>query len=108
MKRTLTAAAFCAALLASASSFATGLATCDSGPRETWQPQEKLEKMLVEKGYDPTMGARPLRRGMPCPSINAVCNCHEVTPVLLTSMRKAQPRLLTLSGKPSKTKLPML
>lgn len=30
---------------------ATGLATCDSGPRETWQPQEKLEKMLKEKGW---------------------------------------------------------
>ena len=30
---------------------ATGLATCDSGPRETWQPQEKLEKMLGERGW---------------------------------------------------------
>lgn len=30
---------------------ATGLATCDSGPRETWQPQEKLEKQLTEKGW---------------------------------------------------------
>ena len=30
---------------------ATGLATCDSGPKETWQPVEKLEKMLVEKGW---------------------------------------------------------
>ncbi len=30
---------------------ATGLATCDSGPRETWQPQEKLQKMLEAKGW---------------------------------------------------------
>lgn len=30
---------------------ATGLATCDSGARDTWQPQEKLEKMLVERGW---------------------------------------------------------
>ena len=30
---------------------ATGLATCDSGPQETWQPQEKLQKMLIERGW---------------------------------------------------------
>jgi hypothetical protein len=30
---------------------ATGLATCDSGAKETWQPQEKLEKQLTEKGW---------------------------------------------------------
>jgi hypothetical protein len=40
-----------AASLAFAQSHATGLATCDSGKRETWQPQEKLEKMLIEKGW---------------------------------------------------------
>jgi outer membrane biogenesis lipoprotein LolB len=27
-----------------ASAGATGLATCDSGSKETWQPQEKLEE----------------------------------------------------------------
>ena len=32
-------------------SHATGLATCDSGPQETWQPQAKLEKMLTERGW---------------------------------------------------------
>lgn len=32
-------------------SHATGLATCDSGPRETWQPQAKLEQMLKDKGW---------------------------------------------------------
>lgn len=30
---------------------ATGLATCDSGARSGWQPVEKLEQMLKEKGY---------------------------------------------------------
>ena len=37
--------------LAAASAGATGLATCDSGPREGWQPQAKLEQMLKEKGW---------------------------------------------------------
>lgn len=30
---------------------ATGLATCESGPRSGWQPVEKLEQMLKEKGW---------------------------------------------------------
>lgn len=34
-----------------ATASATGLATCDSGPKEKWQPQEKLEKQLAEKGW---------------------------------------------------------
>ena len=51
MKTKLTIATLTAGLAISSSSFATGLATCDSGPRNTWQPQEKLEKMLVEKGW---------------------------------------------------------
>jgi hypothetical protein len=45
----------CAALfgiLVSAQSRATGLATCDSGPQDTWQPQAELEKMLVQKGWE--------------------------------------------------------
>ncbi len=33
------------------SASATGLATCDSGPKSGWQPVEKLEKMLTEKGW---------------------------------------------------------
>ena len=40
-----------AGFVACASSHATGLATCDSGLKETWQPPEKLEKILVEKGW---------------------------------------------------------
>jgi hypothetical protein len=39
------------ALLAGGMAGATGLATCDSGPRESWQPQDKLEKMLTGKGW---------------------------------------------------------
>ena len=35
----------------SVTAFATGLATCDSGPKETWQPQEKLEQLLKDKGW---------------------------------------------------------
>jgi hypothetical protein len=31
--------------------FATGLATCDSGPKETWQSQEKLQEQLTAKGW---------------------------------------------------------
>jgi hypothetical protein len=31
--------------------FATGLATCDSGPQESWQPQAKLEQQLKDKGW---------------------------------------------------------
>ena len=40
-----------ASLLATASAHATGLATCDSGPRETWPAQEKLEQILKERGW---------------------------------------------------------
>jgi hypothetical protein len=40
-----------AALVAAASSFATGLATCDSGPRESWQAATKLEQILKDKGW---------------------------------------------------------
>ncbi|MCX7154554.1 MAG: PepSY domain-containing protein [Proteobacteria bacterium] len=32
-------------------SFATGLATCDSGPKSSWQAVETLEKQLKEKGW---------------------------------------------------------
>jgi len=40
------------ALATASSSFATGLATCDSGPKSGWQSTEKLEQMLKEKGYN--------------------------------------------------------
>jgi hypothetical protein len=38
-------------LLTSASVQATGLATCDSGPSNTWQPQATLEQTLVKQGW---------------------------------------------------------
>lgn len=37
--------------LSATTAFATGLATCDSGPQETWQPQATLEKQLKDKGW---------------------------------------------------------
>jgi hypothetical protein len=39
-------------LLAAGHCFATGLATCDSGPQENWQSQEKLTRMLTDKGWE--------------------------------------------------------
>jgi hypothetical protein len=51
MKLNMSIASLVAGLMLSGGSYATGLATCDSGPKSTWQPQEKLEKMLVEKGW---------------------------------------------------------
>jgi len=51
MKRIGMAAIGASALLATAQAQATGLATCDSGPRESWQAQDKLEKMLTGKGW---------------------------------------------------------
>ena len=38
-------------LFAVSSVHATGLATCDSGPKEGWQPQGKLEKMLLDQKW---------------------------------------------------------
>jgi hypothetical protein len=40
-----------ALFFAAVSAQATGLATCDSGAKSTWQPVEKLEAQLKEKGY---------------------------------------------------------
>lgn len=39
------------ALASAGIAHATGLATCDSGAPETWQPQEKLAAALKEKGW---------------------------------------------------------
>jgi hypothetical protein len=38
-------------LAAPALSFATGLATCESGPHSGWQPKAKLEEQLTSKGW---------------------------------------------------------
>lgn len=40
-----------AGLAAASAGHATGLATCESGAKDSWQPQEKLEKALSEKGW---------------------------------------------------------
>ena len=37
--------------LAAAGASATGLATCDSGPRSAWQAPDQLEKLLAERGW---------------------------------------------------------
>ena len=37
--------------IAACSVHATGLATCDSGPREGWQAEEKLSAALKDKGW---------------------------------------------------------
>ena len=42
---------FTAVLFATTTAHATGLATCDSGPKEGWQPAAKLEQMLKDKGW---------------------------------------------------------
>ncbi len=39
------------AFMAAAHAQATGLATCDSGPKSGWQPQAKLEEMLTAQGW---------------------------------------------------------
>jgi hypothetical protein len=44
-------AAAAALALCSFTASATGLATCDSGPKSGWQPTEKLEKQLSDQGW---------------------------------------------------------
>jgi hypothetical protein len=43
--------AITSSVLISSNALATGLATCDSGPRSGWQPAEKLEQQLKDKGW---------------------------------------------------------
>lgn len=47
----VSACAVAAAALLATPVHATGLATCDSGPREGWQPTAKLEEQLKAKGW---------------------------------------------------------
>lgn len=51
MRRLASSLAAVALLIAAGSAGATGLATCDSGPKSGWQPAEKLEKQLTDKGW---------------------------------------------------------
>jgi hypothetical protein len=41
-----------ALIVAAAPAYATGLATCDSGSQDAWQPQDKLGARLKEQGWD--------------------------------------------------------
>ena len=54
MLRKFSAAMLVAAIVASPAQVAnaTGLATCDSGPPEKWQSQDKLTAMLKDKGWE--------------------------------------------------------
>jgi hypothetical protein len=47
----LIALAVCGAFFATKPALATGLATCESGNKDGWQPQEKLAAALKEKGW---------------------------------------------------------
>lgn len=49
MKATFLACSIALTLAAPAA--ATGLYTCDSGPRENWQSDEQLKESLTEKGW---------------------------------------------------------
>jgi len=51
MRRILLPTIAATAFFATSAAFGTGLATCDSGPQEGWQSQEKLTKMLTDKGW---------------------------------------------------------
>jgi len=51
MKINLTVVAAGLAFLAAAPAGATGLHTCDSGPRDGWKTQEQLKKTLTDQGW---------------------------------------------------------
>ena len=51
MHKFINTSLFIAIITLSAHGYATGLATCDSGPESGWQAREKLEGMLAEKGW---------------------------------------------------------
>ena len=51
MKTVCTTIIFAAGLLATSAGLATGFATCDSGAESNWQPQDKLTKLLTDKGW---------------------------------------------------------
>lgn len=51
MKRIFAPMALGTTLLFSPAAFATGLATCDSGPEEDWKPKSELEDQLKKQGW---------------------------------------------------------
>jgi hypothetical protein len=52
MKPAAKATLFAAFIALAGNVWATGLATCDSGPEENWRPSEELVKLLIEKGWE--------------------------------------------------------
>ena len=56
---------FALLVLVASEASATGVATCDSGAKESWQSQEKLTAILKQKGWE-------VRR------IKVDGNCYEV------------------------------
>jgi hypothetical protein len=51
MRSTLMITACLLALAAAPAAQATGLATCNSGPKSGWQPQDALETKLTGEGW---------------------------------------------------------
>ena len=51
MKNSAAVLVFFTSTILSASLFADGLATCDSGPESGWQSRDVLAKQLTEKGW---------------------------------------------------------
>jgi hypothetical protein len=51
MKHLLQAALVFGLSVASSAAFATGLATCNSGPESGWQSQDTLRKKLSDQGW---------------------------------------------------------
>ena len=51
MRSFINASLFIASITLTAHCYATGLATCDSGPETGWQSREKLETILVDQGW---------------------------------------------------------
>lgn len=67
-------ATFAASAIAAAQAAgATGLATCDSGSPDTWQPQEKLTALLEEKGWE----VRKIKVDGGCYEVYALDEHHE-------------------------------
>lgn len=52
MKPTLLIAAAMLALVVAPAAQATGLTTCNSGPKSGWQPQDKLKTKLTGEGWN--------------------------------------------------------
>ena len=50
-KMTLLSSGAVALLVFASAAAATGYATCDSGPKDQWQSQDKLSAQLKEKGW---------------------------------------------------------